>query len=99
MKPQYYTCVNQSLQWTFLQNLSITLEDSTQCQHKRIIEKDSAECQHKLIIENNSKNLSIAHLNTQSLCSTFDEFSVFVNTYCFDIMALTETWLKTINTC
>ena len=66
---------------------------------KSINLEDSAECQHKVIIENNPKKLSIAHLNTQSLCSTFDEFSVLLHTYCFDIMTLSETWLKTINTC
>ena len=68
-----------------LQNLdkSIKLEDST-------------ECQHKVIIKNNSKNLSIAHLNTQSLCSTSDEFLVFLHTYYFDIMTLSETCLKLV---
>ena len=58
--PQYYTCGNclfneLPLKKSNLQNLdkSINLEDST-------------ECQHEVIIENNSKNFSIAHLNTQS---------------------------------
>ena len=32
------------------------------------------------------------HLNIQSLCSLFDEFPVYLHTYCFDVM--TETWLK-----
>ena len=47
--------MNFPLKKSNLQNLdqSINLEDST-------------ECQHEVIIENNSKNFSIAHLNTQS---------------------------------
>ena len=68
---QYYTygnCLFNEFPFknSNLQNLnkSINLEDST-------------ECQHKVTIENNSKNLSTGHPNTQSLCSTFDEFSVF----------------------
>ena len=88
--PQYYICGNclfneLPLKNSNLQNLdkSIKLEDST-------------ECQHKVIIKNNSKNLSIAHLNTQSLCSTSDEFLVFLHTYYFDIMTLSETCLKLV---
>lgn len=44
---------------------------------------------------NKSHNhISIAHLNTQSLTSTFDEFQLMLNLYKFDIMTLSETWLK-----
>ena len=38
----------------------------------------------------------MAHLNTQSLPSSFDEFSYMMNRYKFDIAALRETWLKDI---
>ena len=34
------------------------------------------------------------HLNTQSLPSSFDKFSYMMNKYIFDIVALSETWLK-----
>ena len=64
--PQYYTYGNCLFNEFPFKNLD-----------KRINLEDSTECQHKVTIENNSKNLSIGHLNTQSLCSTFDEFSVF----------------------
>lgn len=40
------------------------------------------------------KGTKIAHLNTQSICSTFTEFELLMNTYKFDIMTLSETWLK-----
>ncbi|XP_057305393.1 uncharacterized protein LOC130642322 [Hydractinia symbiolongicarpus] len=44
---------------------------------------------------NQNRNLfSIAHLNTQSMVSTFDEFVLFVHKYDFDAITLTETWLK-----
>ena len=36
----------------------------------------------------------MVHLNTQSLPSTFDEFSYMMNKYKFEIVALSETWLK-----
>ena len=38
-------------------------------------------------------NTSIAHMNVQSLRSTFYEFSYMHNQYYFDIVALSETWL------
>ena len=85
---QYYTCGNCLFNELPYKNSNL------QNLEKSINLEDSRECQRKVIIENNSKNLSITHLNTQSLCSTFDEFSVFLHTYCFDILALSETWLK-----
>ena len=36
----------------------------------------------------------MAHLNVQALMSTFNEFSVMLNSYQFDIIAITETWLQ-----
>ena len=41
-----------------------------------------------------SNHTSICHLNTQSMCSTSDEFYVMCNTYKYDIITLSETWLK-----
>lgn len=46
-----------------------------------------------LITKDNPNSTSIAHLNVQSLMSTFNEFGVMVNDRNFDIIALTETWL------
>ena len=69
--PQYYTCgsclFNElPFKNSNLQNLdkSINLEDST-------------ECQHKVIIENNSKNLSIVHLNTHHCVLHLTMFQCF----------------------
>ena len=36
----------------------------------------------------------VAHINTQNLPSSFDEFSLMMNRYQFDIVAVSETWLK-----
>ena len=38
--------------------------------------------------------ISICHLNTQSMTLTFDEFQFMVNKLKFDIITLSETWLK-----
>ena len=42
-------------------------------------------------------NTSIAHLNARSICSSFPEFQLFVETYKFDFMTTSETWLKDDN--
>ena len=40
------------------------------------------------------KHISICHLNTQSMSSTFDEFQFMINQTKFDVITLSETWLK-----
>ena len=40
-----------------------------------------------------SEHLSIVHLKTQSISSTFDEFQVIFNENQFDTVTLSETWL------
>ena len=40
------------------------------------------------------RHIFIAHLNTQSLASTFDAFHLMLENHKFDIVALSETWLK-----
>ena len=40
------------------------------------------------------KHISICHLNTQSIPSTFEEFQFMINQTKFDVITLSETWLK-----
>jgi exonuclease III len=40
------------------------------------------------------KHLSIMHLNTQSMVSSFNEFQTLVSDYPMDIITMSETWLK-----
>ena len=40
------------------------------------------------------KEISICHLNTQSMSSTFDKFQFMINQTNFDVITLSETWLK-----
>ena len=46
------------------------------------------------IMQKYPNHLNIIHLNTQSLPSSFNEFSLMVEQYKFDIITLSETWLK-----
>ena len=46
------------------------------------------------LLETNRNHLSIAHLNRQSMSSTFDEFQVMLYQHPFDIITLSETWLR-----
>ena len=46
------------------------------------------------MLDQNLNRTSIAHLNIQCLNSTIDEFHVMLNEYQFDIITMSETWLK-----
>ncbi len=52
------------------------------------------ECVHRSALTSNSSHLSLMHLNTQSMTSTFDELVMLLNDYPFDVVTLSETWLK-----
>ena len=41
-----------------------------------------------------NSNISVVHLNTQAICSIFDQFTCMLKTQKFDIMTLSEAWLK-----
>ena len=45
-------------------------------------------------LNENKNNTSIAHLNVDPLMSTFNTFSPMLDEYQFDVITLSETWLK-----
>ena len=49
---------------------------------------------HLLTLNTNKNNLKILPINIQSLTSSFDEFLLQQTKYNFDIVAMSETWLK-----
>jgi len=49
--------------------------------------------------DDNRNRISIHHLNTQSITSSFAEFQRMLATYKFDIITLSETWLKAARSC
>ena len=55
-------------------------------------------CDYTELLEKNRHHTSIAHLNTQSILSTFTEFTLMLSLYKFDIVCVTETWLKNDST-
>jgi len=66
-------------------------------QHEDGNEKDTCEPytnKHKEKLNELNKHISICHLNTQSMNSTFDEFQFMISEMKFDIITLSETWLK-----
>jgi len=65
---------------------------TVQSQEFQVAEDQSDE--HLQILSDNRNLLSVAHLNTQSMISTFDQFTVFAERYKFDIITMSETWLK-----
>jgi hypothetical protein len=46
------------------------------------------------ILKEHPRHLSLMHLNTQSMVSSFNEFQVFLSQYPMDVITMSETWLK-----
>ena len=57
---------------------------------------NSIDCEniHILNLKSHGKHLSIGNLNKQSMVSLFDEFNVMLQEHPFDILTLSEKWLK-----
>ena len=85
-----HSCLHTVL--PFSNEVSLPLSDTQQ----NIITEtnDINENEHLALLNEHKNKLSIAHLNTQSLLSSFDEFSLMVNKYRFEIITVSETWLK-----
>ena len=50
--------------------------------------------EHLEALTSKSKQFKLMHLNTQSMVSTFDELLVTIREYPFDVIAMSETWMK-----
>ena len=52
------------------------------------------EDRHQKTLQSSEQLLKIMHLNTRSMVSTFDSLRLTVDRYSFDIITMSETWLK-----
>ena len=81
------TCIQSTLSFSKVRDL-LVLDSSS------INEAVEYQDQHINMLYKHRCYTSVAHINTQSLPSFFDEFSLMMNWYQFDIAAVSETWLK-----
>ena len=58
------------------------------------VDKTFAEDLHLEALKQNSKQLTVMHINTQSMISTFDNLLLAVDRYKFDVITMSETRLK-----
>ena len=88
------------IKWTcntcLLSTLPFAKERDLDPSENLIIDESLSDFQdhHKEVLQSKSHLFKIMHLNTQSMISSFDEFSVLANNYPFDIITLSETWLN-----
>ena len=54
----------------------------------------TADDPHLEALHSYTKHLKVMHLNTQSMVSTFDELVLTIKEYPFDVITMSETWLK-----
>ena len=52
---------------------------------------------HLITLNSNVKHLKIMHINTRSMVSTFDHLCLLIERYSFDVITMSETWLKENN--
>jgi hypothetical protein len=52
---------------------------------------------HLNILNKHVQHLKIMHINTRSMVSTFDHLCLMIERYAFDIITMSETWLKENN--
>ena len=71
-----------------------TIDDSPPSSTTLVSQKELTTDSHLQQLNAQRHNLSIAHLNTQSITSSFTEFELMLSRYKFDIITLSETWLK-----
>ena len=90
--PRYYTCnrcLHTQLPFFNVSNLDSSYVMCNTANDNRLsIQNTNSD------ITNSNKTISIAHLNTQAICSTFGESTCMLNTQKVDIMTLSGTWLK-----
>ena len=80
-------CIHTALPFYNRRNLDF---DSTVADEATILQTNNY---HIETLKNHQKYTSIAHINSQSILSTFDEFAVTLKSYEFDIITFSETWL------
>ena len=80
-------CIHTALPFYNKRNLDF---DSTVTDETTILRANNC---HIETLKNYQKYTFIAHINCQSILSTFDEFAVMLKSYEFDIISLSKTWL------
>ena len=84
------TCIQSTLPFSKVRGLQVL--DSSLI-NKAVEYQD----QHINMLSKHRCYTSVAHINTQSLPCSFDEFSLMMSRYQFDTIAVSETWLKNNN--
>ena len=95
-QPGIWTCNNCTLsklpffKIKDLATLDLTTDDNANTSRDWQLDFDS----HLDALVERQKQLSFMHLNTQSMTSTFDDLQLVIQRYDFDVVTLSETWLK-----
>ena len=93
-QPQSWTChkcVLSKLPFYGHDILETSFDNST------LLDDDNCQDDAHLNILKNNAHLKIIHINTQSMVSTFDHLCLIIERYSFDVITMSETWLKENN--
>ncbi len=88
-------CLWTELPYRYIQNDSFSLEaGQSSSTDSDTLDINKHLINHMISLTTRPKHLKLMHLNTQSMVSTFDELVLTMKQYPFDVICMSETWLK-----
>jgi len=91
--PKEWVCPKCTISVLPFHKHNLSLSD-TSCMSEPGAEDPDFADEHLHVLQERSHQLRLVHINTQSMVSSFDELLATIKEYPFDIVTMSETWLK-----
>ena len=92
--PKKWVCPQCTVTVLPFYNYNLSLSNTSSTSESSMIEDSTLVDEHLSALSERSRQLRLFHINTQSMVSTFDELLAMIKEYPFDIVTMSETWLK-----
>ena len=92
--PKKWVCPQCTVTVLPFYNHNLSLSNTSSTSESSIIEDCTLVDEHLSALSERSRQLRLCHINTPSMVSTFDELLAMIKEYPFDIVTMSETWLK-----
>ena len=92
--PKKWVCPQCTVTVLPFYNHNLSLSNTFPTSESSMIEDSTLVDEHLSALSESSRQLRLCHINTQSMVSTFDELLAMIKEYPFDIVTMSETWLK-----
>ena len=92
--PKKWVCPQSTVTVLPFYNHDLSLSNTSSTSESSMTEGSTLVDEHLSALSERSRQLRLCHINTQSMVSTFYELLVMIKGYPFDIVTMSETWLK-----